>query len=126
MSNHKINYKSFAKSLGKYYMEFLETDFKKQRIPKRRINYRDNNNLLIGLNLKKYDRFDKKIRKHISNGLYQNKIISIFGSVKVEPEIYCFPLICATGKKFGESREARKYIGPTMGGESKNISPRVR
>ena len=58
-------------------MEFLETDFKKQRIPKRRINYRDNNNLLIGLNLKKYDKFDKKIRKHISNGLYQNKIISI-------------------------------------------------
>ena len=64
-----MNFKSFAGSLAKYYMEFLETDFKKRRIPKRRINgYRDNNNHLIGLDLKKYNSFQEKIRSLLKKG----------------------------------------------------------
>ena len=64
-------------------MELLETDFKKRRIPKRRINgYRDNNNHLIGLDLKKYNSFQEKIRSLLKKGQIHT------GSVSLSKGIY--------------------------------------
>ena len=72
------DYQKFAAFLAKYYMEFLETDFKRQRIPKRRISgYHDINNHLIGLNLNKYEKFGDSIRSLIEKGDIHNKTISV-------------------------------------------------
>lgn len=56
----------FFREVTKYFMDFLETDFHKQRLPKRTIKSRNSGNLLIGFNLKKYETFQKVIEKHIS------------------------------------------------------------
>ena len=56
----------FFREVTKYFMDFLETDFHKQRLPKRTIKSRNSNNLLIGFNLKKYESFQQIIEKHIS------------------------------------------------------------
>lgn len=59
---------SFVSDLATYYMDFLETDFHKRRVPKRSIKYRNSKNLLIGLNLRKYERFGNAILKVIRQG----------------------------------------------------------
>ena len=55
----------FIKEVAKYFMDFLETDFHKHKLPRRSIKFRNNDNLLIGLNLQKYPSFDKLISKLI-------------------------------------------------------------
>jgi hypothetical protein len=57
---------SFIKEVAKYFMDFLETDFHKRRIPKRSIQFRSKNNLLVGLNLNKYRIFNEQ-PIHLSN-----------------------------------------------------------
>ena len=56
----------FFREVTKYFMDFLETDFHKQRLPKRTIKSRNAGNLLIGFNLKKYESFQQVIEKHIA------------------------------------------------------------
>lgn len=51
----------FFKEVAKYFMDFLETDFHKRKLPRRSIKYRDGDNLLIGLNLQKYESFNKLV-----------------------------------------------------------------
>jgi hypothetical protein len=41
----------FIKEVAKYFMDFLETDFHRQRNPRRTVRLRNNDNLKIGLNL---------------------------------------------------------------------------
>lgn len=48
---------AFIKEVAKYFMNFLETDFHKRKNPKRSIQFRSSNNLLVGLNLNKYPSF---------------------------------------------------------------------
>ncbi len=56
----------FFKEVAKYFMDFLETDFHKRKLPRRTIKFRDSNNLLIGVNLQKYESFNKLVWKLIS------------------------------------------------------------
>ncbi len=56
----------FIKEVAKYFMDFLETDFHKRRLPKRSVKFRNNDNLLVGLNLQKYLSFNKLAWKLIS------------------------------------------------------------
>ena len=58
---------AFIKEIAKYFMEFLETDFHRRRNPKRNIKLQSEDNLLIGLNLKKYPSFNKLIWKSINH-----------------------------------------------------------
>jgi hypothetical protein len=58
----------FIKEVAKYFMDFLETDFHKHKFPRRSIKFRNNDNLLIGLNLQKYPSFHKLVSKLISSG----------------------------------------------------------
>src|SRR3989338_4326224 len=58
---------AFIKEVAKYFMDFLETDFHKRKNPKRSIKLRNNDNLLIGLNLNKYPTFNKQIWKLINH-----------------------------------------------------------
>ncbi len=45
----------FVSDLATYFMEFLETDFHKHRLPKRSIKYHDSKGLFLGLNVRKYE-----------------------------------------------------------------------
>ncbi len=68
----KKNGLAFIKSVAKYFMDFLETDFHKRRNPKRNIKFRNENNLLVGLNLNKYSTFNKLCWKSINHGFEKN------------------------------------------------------
>ncbi len=51
----QLNPLPFIKEVAKYFMDFLETDFHKQKMPKRSIVLKNPNNLLLGVNLNKYE-----------------------------------------------------------------------
>lgn len=68
---------TFIRSLTNYFMDFLETDFHKRRLPKRNIQSRNTNNLLVGLNLNKYPSFNTLAWKAINNVFAKNSPIVI-------------------------------------------------
>ena len=63
----------FVKRLAQYYAEFLSTDFKKQRLPRRRLQNADAKGRLVGIPLRKYPGFQQKLwaelAKPIGTGL---------------------------------------------------------
>jgi hypothetical protein len=63
----------FFKRLAQYYAEFLSTDFKKQRLPRRRLQNSDAQGRLVGIPLQKYPGFQQKmwemLAKPIGDGL---------------------------------------------------------
>jgi len=67
----------FIKEVAKYFMDFLETDFHKRRLPRRSIKLRNNSNLLIGLNLQKYRSFNKRVLNLIVKGFDNKEPIQI-------------------------------------------------
>jgi len=67
----------FVKEVAKYFMDFLETDFHKRKNPKRSIQLRSNNNLLIGLNLNKYPSFNNIVWKAINHAFDKNILNTI-------------------------------------------------
>lgn len=68
---------AFIKEVAKYFMDFLETDFHKRKNPKRSIQLRSNNNLLIGLNLNKYPSFNNVVWKAINHAFDKNILNTI-------------------------------------------------
>jgi len=68
---------AFIKEVAKYFMDFLETDFHKRKNPKRNIQYRSKNNLLVGLNLSKYPSFKTLAWKAINHGFDKNVLTAI-------------------------------------------------
>ena len=68
---------AFIKEVAKYFMDFLETDFHKRKNPKRSIQLRSSNNLLVGLNLNKYPSFNNLIWKGITHVFDKNIINTV-------------------------------------------------
>lgn len=62
----------FVKEVAKYFMDFLETDFHKRRTPRRNIKYKNESNLLVGVNLEKYPNFNKFIINSFNEGFSEN------------------------------------------------------
>jgi len=62
----------FVKEIAKYFMDFLETDFHKRKNPKRSIQFQNKNNLRIGINLNKYNSFNKLVLKLIPQVFNKN------------------------------------------------------
>jgi len=60
-NNNKSTTLLFIREVAKYFMDFLETDFHKRRLPKRNIQLHSKDNLLVGLNLNKYPSFNRLI-----------------------------------------------------------------
>jgi tetratricopeptide (TPR) repeat protein len=56
----------FFKRLAQYYAEFLSTDFKKQRLPRRRLENSDVQGRLIGISLRKYPGFQQKMWEELT------------------------------------------------------------
>lgn len=80
VTNEKTDSKNglvFIKEVAKYFMDFLETDFHKRKNPKRSIQLRSNNNLLIGLNLNKYPSFNNIVWKAINHAFDKNILNTI-------------------------------------------------
>ena len=69
------NGSAFIKDVAKYFMDFLETDFHKRRNPKRSIKLRDQNNLLVGLNLNKYPAFNNLVWGSVNNAFNASRTI---------------------------------------------------
>jgi hypothetical protein len=67
----------FVKDLATYYMDFLETDFHRRRNPKRNIRLRNADNLLIGLNLARYQKFVQDAWKVILSGFSKDTLAEI-------------------------------------------------
>jgi hypothetical protein len=67
----------FIKEVAKYFMDFLETDFHKRKSPKRGIQFRSSNNLLVGLNLNKYPSFNSLIWKTINHSFNKGSFNTI-------------------------------------------------
>jgi len=59
---------AFIKDIATYFMDFLETDFHKRKSPRRSIQFRNADNLLVGLNLSKYPDFNDLIWNTIKHG----------------------------------------------------------
>ncbi|MBM4401297.1 MAG: hypothetical protein FJ045_05035, partial [Crenarchaeota archaeon] len=59
---------TFIKEVVKYFMDFLETDFHKRHNPKRTVKFRNDSNLLVGIDLSKYTRFRKLVFEAINQG----------------------------------------------------------
>ena len=57
----------FVKEVGKYFLDFLETDFHKQRLPRRSIKLHNEKGFLTGMNTNKYPSFYKVIYKQLVN-----------------------------------------------------------
>jgi len=57
----------FIKAVGSYFMEFLETDFHKRKLPRRSIKLHNDKGLLSGINLSRYPSFYKTSYKLINN-----------------------------------------------------------
>lgn len=72
---------SFVKSVSQYFMDFLETDFHKQRSPRRAIKLQNSESLLVGINLEKYPSFAKQVYGHIANGFDDTKTLSVSKNV---------------------------------------------
>lgn len=76
----------FIKSLATYFMDFLETDFHKRRLPRRMVRLKTSENLLVGVSVDKYQRLKQVIwdllnqnfsdgnTLKISKGAYTNKL----------------------------------------------------
>ena len=71
----------FFKEVAKYFMDFLETDFHKRKFPRRSIKFRNNDNLLIGLNLQKYETFNKLILELINKNFDKSVVDKISKNV---------------------------------------------
>ena len=57
----------FVKEVGKYFLDFLETDFHKRKLPRRNIKIHNEKGLLTGLNISKYPNFYKTAYKLLNN-----------------------------------------------------------
>ena len=77
VSNTQNNGLAFIKEVAKYFMDFLETDFHKRKNPRRSVKLRNEDNLLLGLNLNKYPTFNKIICNLINHNFDKNIPVSI-------------------------------------------------
>src|SRR3989344_2107470 len=65
----------FIKEVGSYFMEFLETDFHKRKLPRRSIKLHNEKGLLTGLNISKYPSFYKVAYKLV-NSCFDSGVLS--------------------------------------------------
>ncbi len=65
---------SFVKEVAKYFMNFLETDFKKRRIPKRNAIQKTQKGLKVGIDLGKYPKLKKIFLTLLNNGFKKESL----------------------------------------------------
>lgn len=66
VSTPQVGLGGFFKKLAQYYAEFLSTDFKKQRLPRRRLQNSDAQGRLVGIPLRKYPGFQQRLWEELA------------------------------------------------------------
>jgi len=74
--SENIKTASFVKEVAKYFMNFLETDFKKRRIPKRNAIQKTQKGLKVGIDLEKYAKLKKTLFTFLNSG-FKNESLQI-------------------------------------------------
>jgi superfamily I DNA and/or RNA helicase len=101
---------AFVKAVAKYFMDFLETDFHKRRIPKRNVKLHSAENLLIGLNLNKYPSFNKLIWKLVNKSFEKNILQKVGkGVYKADIPKNLLDLITLQAKKISD-RQVKQVV----------------
>ena len=68
----------FIREVSAYFMDFLQSNFKSNRLPKRYIRNKNDKNMKIGVSVtSKYDRFDSDVKKLIAEKMSESSTISI-------------------------------------------------
>ncbi len=74
----------FVQEVGKYFLEFLETDFHKRKLPRRSIKLHNERGLLTGFNISKYPSFYKAVYKLINDNLNNTRVNIQKGTYKAD------------------------------------------
>ena len=59
----------FFAAVSRYYAQFLDTDFKKSRLPKRRLENKDRKGRRVGTPLKRYPGFEGRVWNSLQSGI---------------------------------------------------------
>ena len=74
IKSENIKTASFVKEVAKYFMNFLETDFKKRRIPKRNAIQKTQKGLKVGIDLEKYPKLKKTLFTFLNSGFKKESL----------------------------------------------------
>lgn len=74
IKSENIETTSFVKEVAKYFMNFLETDFKKRRIPKRNAIQKTQKGLKVGIDLEKYPKLKKTFFALLNSGFKKESL----------------------------------------------------
>ncbi len=122
----------FAKQVLRYFQDFIQTDFKRQQAPRRRIVFKNDSGFRMGVPLRKYpvlyDAIIKKIKAPISKGLefsipkgrYTSPLSSTLRDL-IRQQVQAIPdeafleirnstLTYAKSKRIEGSKHAEKYV----------------
>lgn len=68
---------SFLKSIARYFMDFLETDFHRRRVPRRSIKLKNDSGQLLGIATDKYPAFDKEAWQTVGRKFDDGGIVTV-------------------------------------------------
>ena len=96
MNDPTFDPKLFLSELCRYYMEFLETDFKDKRLPARKIMLRNSDSMLTGIDLSRYPGLNNKALALLADGFHKNPFKKVkrtgfgcaFRDTFLEPDSY--------------------------------------
>jgi hypothetical protein len=71
------NQSNWVTSIAAYFRDFLDTDFKRARLPKRKIQFKDGNGITIGIPLSRYPKFAGVLWSTLSEPLDQKMVKQI-------------------------------------------------
>ena len=101
---------NFIEELCKYYMTFLQSGFKSTRFPKRYIRLKNEKNFKIGVDLRKYEKFNSHLRKLINKETnFQNPINVKKGEFSVKLDNTAQDLIKKLVKKISD-KDVEKIV----------------
>jgi len=88
----------FIKEVAKYFMNFLDTDFKKGRIPKRNTIQNTQKGLKVGFDLKKYPKLKNNLLTILNNGFEKEELKIKKGEYTTNiPDLFSFLIINKIG-----------------------------
>jgi hypothetical protein len=76
-SHSQMGLAGFCKRLAQYYAEFLSTDFKKQRLPRRCLQNSDAKGRLVGIPLRKYPGFQQRLWEELAKPIGTGLSLSV-------------------------------------------------
>ena len=117
---------SFIEELCKYYMNFLQSGFKSTRFPKRYIRLKNEKNFKIGVDLRKYEKFNSHLRKLINKETnFQNPINVKKEEFSVKLDNTAQDLIKKLVKKISD-KDVEKIVNKFIESDEDDDSRRIR